>query len=81
MARTKLEKSLRPKHFNVGRLINGTADMLDKGPDDLAKMMKCSPQTVRRRMCNPGDLTLNELTDLGRGLDIPIDDLRQSIRY
>lgn len=81
MARTKLEKSLRPKHFNVGRLICGTADMLDKGPDDLAKIMKCSSSTVQRRLKNPGDLTLNELTALGRGLEISIDDLRQSIRY
>lgn len=81
MARTKLEKALRPKHFKVGRLLTGSAAMLDKSNDDLAKIMKCSPSTVQRRMKCPGDLTLDELTALGRGLDISIDDLRQSIQY
>ena len=62
-------------------LLRGTAITKDKTFTDLGGMAKCSKQTVMRRMQDPGSWTLDELRAMGRGLNIPIEDLRQSIQY
>lgn len=38
-------------------------------------------QTLANRKKNPEDFTLGELRRLGRALNIPIEELRQAIRY
>ena len=62
-------------------LISGTVKTNETDRASLAKIMGCSEPTVTRRFKDPGSLTLDELTALGRGLHIPIDDLRAAIRY
>lgn len=79
MPRTKMDK--KPKHYELRVLLAGTVKTSGKERADLAKMMGCSNPTVTRRFKDPGSLTLDELTALGRGLHIPIDDLRAAIRY
>ena len=80
MPRTNLCKRTVP-HERVGRLIAGAAMVRRMSTADLAaKLGKCE-NTVRQRIRNPGDMTLSELTQLGKILGIPIDDLRFAIRY
>lgn len=40
-----------------------------------------TPQTLRARKKSPQDFSLSELLKLGRALNIPIEDLRNAIRY
>lgn len=79
MPATKLQR--KPKHFELSVLISGTVKTNETDRASLAKIMGCSEPTVTRRFKDPGSLTLDELTALGRGLHIPIDDLRAAIRY
>ena len=39
------------------------------------------PETLRSRKKSPQDFSLKELLKLGRALDIPIEELRDAIRY
>ena len=80
MPRTNLCRRTIP-HEHVGLLIAGTAKVRRMSTADIAaKMGKCE-NTVRSRMRNPGEMTLSELTQFGKILGIPIDDLRFAIRY
>lgn len=79
MPRTK--PLVKPRHQELRVLLSGTVKVSGKERSDLAKMMGCSNPTVTRRFKDPGSMTLDELTALGRGLHIPIDDLRAAIRY
>lgn len=79
MPKTKLQRD--PPHRAMRILLEGWRQTSGKERPELARMMGCSMQTVSRRFKNPGDLTLDELTALGRGLHIPIEDLRAAIRY
>lgn len=79
MPRTKLDKSR--KHEKLLVLIKGTAATQGKQASDLANMMGCSISTVFGRMREPGNFTLAELEGLGRGMHIPIEELRQSITW
>lgn len=79
MPATKFQK--KPRHFELRVLISGTVKTNETPRAALARMMGCSEPTVTRRFKDPGTLTLDELIALGRGLHIPIDELRAAIRY
>lgn len=79
MPTTRLQR--KPKHFELSVLITGTVKTNETDRASLARMMGCSEPTVTRRFKDLGSLTLDELIALGRGLHIPIDDLRAAIRY
>lgn len=81
MPRTKLDERRMPKHAAVGKLIIGTAAMMDVGTAGISEILDCCNNTAIHRLRNPGELTLDELVRLGRGLHIPIDELRSAIRY
>jgi|GEM_PF-2402274 len=82
MPYTRLQKANeRKKHYALGLLIIGTVKVTNRERRELAKMMGCSESTVWRRLSEPGTLTVDELTALGRGLHIPIEELRAAIRY
>lgn len=80
MPRTKLQ-TRQPPHAQLGQLIAGTAYMRRMSTADLAAAIGRSENTARTRLKNPGDLTVSELTRLGRKLGIPIDELRAAIQY
>jgi len=80
MPRTKLQ-TRQPPHAQLGQLIAGAAFMRRMSTADLAAAIGRSENTARTRLKNPGDLTVSELTRLGRTLGIPIDELRAAIRY
>ena len=62
-------------------MIDAAAVANNKKNEDLARIIGRGTATMTRRNMNPGSLTLDELTALGRGLHIPIEDLRAAIRY
>ena len=68
-------------HYKLRVLLRGTMKAKGVGWDDLEDILKCSRPTAHRRMTNVGTMTLDELLSLGRGLHIPIDELREAIRY
>lgn len=79
MPRTKMDK--KPKHYELRVLLSGTVTTTERTRPELEKMIGRSGPTVTKKLKDPGLLTLDELTALGRGLHIPIDELRAAIRY
>ena len=80
MPKTNLCKREVP-HAQLARLIIGFLGLRHNPAADVAAILNCSENTARSRLKNPGEMTVSELTSLGRGLHIPIEDLRASIRY
>ena len=80
MPRTNLCKRETP-HAQIGRLIIGAIGVRPNPAADAAAILRCSENTARARLRHPGDLTVSELTSLCKGLNIPISDLRDAIRY
>lgn len=80
MPRTNLCRREVP-HAQLGQLIAGAAFMRKKNTEQLAAAIGRSENTLRARLRNPGELTVSELTRLGRKLEIPIDELRAAIQY
>jgi AraC-like DNA-binding protein len=49
--------------------------------EDGAKKLGMSPSTLSRRCKDPGSMTVDELLNFGRKYHVPIDELRQALRY
>lgn len=69
------------KYDKLLSLLRGTALTNCKTYIDLGKMIGCNQNTMVSRFKHPEKFTLDELTHMGRGLNIPIEELRQSITY
>lgn len=80
MPKTKLQTRLPPQ-ARLGALINGTLVLQKFGAGDVASWLGCSEPTARSRLRNPGELTVAELTRIGKCAGIPIDELRGAISY
>lgn len=80
MPRTRLSMR-QPPHAKLGQLIAGAAYMRKQSTADLGAALGKSENTVRSRLKNPGELTVDELVRLGRKLGIPIEELRAAIQY
>ena len=80
MPKTKLGSRL-PPHAELAQLISGAAFLRRATMDDLGAAIGRTPKTARSRLRNPGELTVDELVRLGRKLGIPIEQLRDAIRY
>lgn len=82
MPKTKLQQTRYPtRYLLLKSMICEAKEANHKDHKDLARILDCGTATMTRRLSNPGSLTLDELTALGRGLHIPIEDLRAAIRY
>ena len=68
-------------HARIGRLIAGYASEQRANTAKLASYIGRSENTALARIRNPGDLTVSELTQLGKHLGIPIAELRDAIQY
>ena len=62
-------------------LIWGMAAARGLTSEELGDKADVSRTTIARRKAHPEDLTVGELRRLGRALGIPIEDLRDAIRY
>lgn len=80
MPRTNLCRREVP-HAQLGRLLAGYAATQRASTAKIASYLGRSENTARARIRNPGDLTVSELTRLGKDLRIPIEELRAAIRY
>ena len=79
MPRTIFEK--KRKCEKLLTLIVGTAKVNGKLNPEIAKMAGVGEATIYARYRNPENFTLDEITKIGRGLNIPIEELRQCITY
>ena len=80
MPRTNLCKVEVP-HAQLGRLISGYAAQRRAPTAKLASYIGKSENTTLSRIRHPGDLTVSEIVALCKGLEIPIAELRDAIRY
>jgi len=80
MPKTKLQ-TRQPPHAKLAVLLNGTVAVQELTTNDVAQMMGVSPPTALSRLRHPGNLTVDELTRLGKRAGIPIEDLRGAITY
>ena len=72
-------RELRPRHEPLLVLINGTLQALGKGTEDVAAIWGCSAPTARKRIREPGEMTIDQLLTLGRALGIPLEKVREAI--
>ena len=60
----------------VARLLRGYGT-----PPVIAEKIKASPQTMRRRLDNPADLTLGELRTISMNMHIPKEEIIAAITW
>ena len=80
MPRTVFDQQ-RHKYDKLMALILGRAEVSGKNYTDIGNMVNKSSKTITDRFKHPDSLTLGELERIGRGLNIPIEELRQCITY
>ena len=76
-----LADNSRDKYDKLLILIRGTAVKNKKSYEDIGKLINRSKQPIVCKFNTPGKITLDELLKIGKGLNIPIEDLRKCIRY
>jgi len=82
MPKTKQQQGKYPaRYLLLMSMLAAAKTANEKDHKDLARIIGRGTATMTRRLEDPGSLTLDELTALGRGLHIPIEDLRAAIRY
>lgn len=79
MPKTVFDKKNR--YDKLLSLFRGTADVKGKTYDDIGLMIGRNKNTVTKRFMHPGNLTLDELLSIGRGLNLTIEEIRQCIMY
>lgn len=79
MPHVNLEETTR-KNEKLQTLLHGTMRTRGMTFGELAGKMGVTNKTISGRFKNPENLTVGELLKLSRILDIPIEDIRQSIQ-
>ena len=69
------------KYRRLGVLVNGAAAIDGKSAEDISVMLKMSEPTARKYMRNPEKLPWETLCLLCRKLGIPIEELRECVKY
>lgn len=77
----RVKPLIEKKGSSLARLLWGQMAVNDVSLGDVAQKMNMGVNTLRRRKEDPESLTVGELLKMGKLLNIPIEDLRQSIRY
>ena len=72
-------KQEQPRRLSV--LIQGTVAALGLNTDQLCRIMDCSHSTALKRLRDPGCMTVDQLLRTGRGLGIPIEEIREAISF
>ena len=80
MPRTKLCARDGP-YRKLGLLINGHAKVEGKRLDELGHILGVCSKTAGEYMKNPERMRVEQLLKLARNLHIPIEDLRDGVRY
>ncbi len=79
MPRTIFEK--KSKYDKLLVLIRGNIDVSKKSQKEIAAMIDCHENTLLARFRHPEEFKIDELLRIGRGLNIPIEEIRQCIQY
>jgi hypothetical protein len=77
----RVKPLIEKRGSSLARLLWGQMAVNDVSLGDVAQKMNMGVNTLRRRKEDPESLTVGELLKMGKLLNIPIEDLRQSIRY
>ncbi len=77
----RVKPLIEKRGSSLARLLWGQMAVNDVALGDVAQKMNMGVNTLRRRKEDPESLTVGELLKMGKLLNIPIEDLRQSIRY
>ena len=80
MPKTVFDKP-KSKYEKLLILIQGTAKVKGKSNPEIASMAGLAESTIYTRFRKPETFSLDELSRIGRGLNIPIEELRQCIKY
>ena len=73
---------LDSKRYNKLKLIiNGYAKVEHKCVDELGRALGVNRRTIYRYLENPQDLQLDRLLKMTRCLGVPIEEVRECIRY
>lgn len=82
MPRVLLDKnSSANKYRKLAVLLNGAAALDSKSPELIGKVIGMSRNTAHKYLESPEKLPLDKLLRLGKNLNIPIEDLRECMRY
>ncbi len=79
MPKTVFDK--KPRCEKLHALLIGTARAKGKLNPELARMAGLGESTIYTRFKHPENFTIDEILRIGRGLNIPIEELRQAIIY
>lgn len=71
----------KPENDALVRLLWGAAAAEGVGQEEMAKMAGIALRTLYLRKKDPSKLTVEQLRKLGRGLHIPVEDMRSALRY
>ena len=71
----------KPENDALVKLIWGAAAAEDACQEKVAGMAGFSIRTLQKRKKDPSKFTVEELRKLGRGLHIPIEEMRAALRY
>jgi hypothetical protein len=69
------------KYGKLGRLINGAVSWDEKTYTEVGAVLGLKWRAAKRYLKNPEKMTVEQLLKLSRRLNIPIDDLRATMRY
>ena len=78
MPRTNLDKQPNEK---LKTLLWGRIKRDNAALEAAAKKLDMSLSTLSRRCKDPGSMTVDELLKFGRRFHVPIDELREALRY
>ena len=79
MPRTVFEKKSR--HSKLQTMLYGESRKQGRSREEMAAAAGVGPSTLTTRFASPGEFRLDELLNLCRSMNIPIEDLRQAITY
>lgn len=71
----------KPENEALVKLLWGAAALDSVGWDKMAEMAGMSRRTLQARKKDPSKFTVEQLRKLGRGLHIPVEELRAALRY
>ena len=71
----------KPENDALVKLIWGAAAAENAGHGKMADIAGFSIRTLQERKKDPSKFTVEELRKLGRGLHIPIEEMRAALRY
>ncbi len=79
MPRTNLGR--KPENDALVKLLWGAAAAEGVGQERMAQMAGMALRTLYARKKDPSKLTVEQLRKLGRGLHIPVEEMRAALRY